>query len=229
MRFYWGMVAVAATLLLAGCDQSGFGSFSSNQPSRMALPATPTKMPRYGDALAGLYGAPASRVPRDVAINYYAPGGGSGKPGRAVLTMALVPGANYAKLHDYLGRASNDLLSVAPGGAQGDLALEPVLTKATQIIRTHYPWIELTNDLATAQKHNTSLTLVLDIRGRLAAKNSDQTAVQIEVVAFNDQHKPVARFVSQGIAYPGSNGYGFSSAANNALADLTGKANAYFN
>jgi hypothetical protein len=229
MRFYWGMVAAAAALLLVGCDQSGFGSFSSSQPSRMALPATPTKMPRYGDALAGLYGAPAGSVPKDVAINYYAPGGGSGKPGRTVLTMALVPGANYAKLHDYLGRAGNDLLSVAPSGAQDDLALEPVLTKATDIIKEHYPWMVLSGDLATAQRRNASLTLVLDIRGRLAAKNGDQTAVQIEVIAFNDQHKPVARFVSQGTAYPSASGYDFALAAKNALADLTGKANAYFN
>lgn len=187
-------------------------------------------MPRYSDALAGLYGAPASRVPKDVAINYYAPGGGSGKPGRAVLTMALVPGANYQKAEEYLFRAGGDIAKTSSDSmARNELAIRPVLTKATDIIKDRYPWMVLNSDLATAQKSNASLTLVLDIRTKLAAKNGDQTAVQIEVVAFNDQHKPVARFVSQGAAYPDSYGYGFTKAADNALADLAGKANAYFN
>ena len=228
------VAAAAVTLLLVGCDQSGFGSnsFSSRQSQSIALPAPPTKMPRYTDALTGLSAARASAVPGDVAINYYAPGGGSGKGGRAVLTMALVPGANYAKTRDYLARAGTDIAKSAPsaGSAQNDLRqLKPVLTQATDIIKERYPWIELTDDLATAQKRNVSLTLVLDIRTRLAPKTGDLTAVQIEVVAFNDQHKPIARFIGQGRANPGAEGYGFTKAANDALADLTRKANVYFN
>ena len=171
MRIIWGTVAAAAvTLMLAGCDQSGFGSNSFSRPAQtIALPAAPTKMPRYTDALSGLSAVRARTVPADVAINYYAPGGSAGKAGRAVLTMALVPGANYAKTRDYLARASGDIAKSAPASAseaQSDLQLKPVLTRATDIIKERYPWIELTDDLATAQKRNASLTLVLDIRTR---------------------------------------------------------------
>src|SRR4051812_6331021 len=58
--------------------------------------------PRYTDPLAGLYPSPAGTLPRDVELKYYAPGGGTGQPGRAVLTMALVPGANYHKVRSYM-------------------------------------------------------------------------------------------------------------------------------
>jgi hypothetical protein len=182
-------------------------------------------MPRYTDALAGLYAASASTVPLDVPVNYYAPGGGSGKAGRAVLTMALVPGPNYEKLRAYLAQAGKDAAS-----ASDDLQVQPVLTQAIEIVKERYPWIELTDDLATAQKRDVSLTLVLDIRSRLGRAAGDPTAVQIEVIAFNDQHKPVSRVVTEGKAGVGSaSGYGFQAAAKQALDGLNAKSAAVFN
>lgn len=226
-------MAAAAALLLAGCQPGDFSGFSSRQAQSTPLPTTATKMPRYSDALAGLYAAPSSKLPRDVPIDYYAPGGASGKPGRAVLTMALVPGANYTKTRDYLAQASSDIAKSAPssgGTAQSDLQLKPVMKQAVDIVKQRYPWIELTDDLAAAQKHNTSLTLVLDIRTRLASKSGGTTAVQIEVIAFNDQHKPIAHFVSEGRANAGGeNGYNFKAAADQALSTLQQKSTSYFN
>jgi len=217
---------------VAACDLGGIGGGASYQPSAVQLPATPTKMPRYGDALTGLYARPASRLPSDTPINYYAAGGASGKPGRAVLTMALVPGANYEKLRDYLAQARKDVAASAAetaGRAQSDLQLDNVMKQAVDIVKQRYPWIELTDDLATAQKRDVSLTLVLDIRARLARKVAEPTAVQIEIVAFNDRHKPVAHFVSDGRANAGGpNGYNFTAAAQQALTSLAQKSTAYF-
>ena len=111
-----------------------------------------------------------------------------------------------------------------------DLQVQPVLARAVDIIKQRYPWIELTDDLATAQKRNMSLTLVLDIRSRLGRPSGEPTAVQIEVIAFNDQRKPVARFVSEGrVNAGGADGYGFQAAATQALSSLEKKANTYFN
>ena len=75
-----------------------------------------------------------------------------------------------------------------------------------------------------------SLTLVLDIRSRLGRPSGEPTAVQVEVIAFNDQRKPIARFISEGrVNAGGSGGYGFQAAADQALSTLEQKANTYFN
>ena len=84
--------------------------------------------------------------------------------------------------------------------------------------------------VSTAQKRDVSLTLVLDIRTRLAAKAGDATAVQIEVVAFNDRHQPIAHYVSEGRADAGGpDGYNFTAAARQALATFAQKSSSYFN
>jgi hypothetical protein len=221
----YGVIALA--LLLSGCAPMG------NNNSSTPLPQVATKLPRYSDALAGLYPIPASSVPLDKPINYYAPGGGSGKPGRAVLTMALVPGANYQKMRDYFAQAYKDAKASVPGSAgtiQYNLRTDEVLSKAIEIVKQHYPWIQLTSDVATANKRNDSLTLVLDIRSRLGRVGGDPTAVQIELIAFDAQHKPITRFIGEGkIAAGGPDGYGFSKAANQALNALDTKSKTLFN
>ena len=223
-------IVLAAAGFVAACQAGGGGGQTSNRPQAQQLAVVPpTKMPRYGDALSGLYPIPAGGLPSDIPINYYAVGGGTGKPGRPVLTMALVPGANYAKLRDYLAQADKDIARAPPGWGPSDLRLQPVLKQAVDIVRERYPWIELTDDLATAQKRDVSLTLVLDIRARLATKGADATVVRIELVAFNDQHKPIAHFVSEGGAKAGGpEGYNFSTAAQQALAGFAQKASRYF-
>ena len=90
-------------LLVTACDGSDLNNYRPAAPvaPRLAsLPAIDSTPPHYSDALSGLYRQPASTVPANVPVNYYAPGPRSGGA-RAVLTMALVPGANYAKLRAY--------------------------------------------------------------------------------------------------------------------------------
>ena len=221
-RLLKAAVATASAILVV---------FSASADEKIVLART--QAPDYSDALANLFAFPASRFPSDVPINYYAPGGGTGQPGRAVLTMALVPGANYKKLREYLAHASVDLAAstaAAAGSAQSDLQLKPVLQQAVDIVKQRYPWIELTDDLATAKKRDVSLTLVLDVRARLAVEAGDATAVEIEVIAFNDQLKPIAHFVSEGRADAGGPaGCNFTAAAQQALASLAQKSASYFN
>lgn len=227
MRINKGTKALVLALFVAGCAPMG-GSGTTQ------LPQVATKMPHYSDALAGLYPLPASSVPVDKPINYYAPGGGTGKPGRAVMTMALVPGANYQKMRDYFAQANTDANASVPGSAgtiRYDLQTDDVLSKAVAIIKQHYPWIELTSDIVTANKRNESLTLVLDIRSRLGRPGGDPTAVQIELIAFDAQRKPYTHFIVEGKtpAGAGADGYGFRRASGQALEAFATKSKTYFN
>ena len=223
-------LAFAGTLLLAACNQpvsspSG-GAFSapSNVSAAPSLPAISAPAPRYADALSGLYTMPATAVPLDVAVNYYAPSARSGS--RAVLTMALVPGANYGRLRAYHAQAARD----SGGAGADDLQTQPVLARAVDILKERYPWLELMDDVATAQERNVSLTVVLDIRSVLAEKPGDPTTVQIEVVVFNEKRQPVSRIVTAGSAATGGvNAYGFQTAAGQALDGLAAKSKTYFN
>lgn len=226
-------IPVAMTLLLAACAQpAGTGTAQkppgSRSPDNTGLPASATKLPHYTDALKGLYPLAAAKVPADVPVTYYAPGGGTGRAGRAVLTMALVPGPNYARMRDYLAQAARDA-ATAPaagnaGAVQTDLNPQPVLARAVEIVKERYPWLELTDDVSTARARDASLTLVLDIRSRLGKPGGDPTAVQIELIAFDDSHKPVSRILTEGkVNAGGANGYNFQAAAKQALDALESK------
>lgn len=226
------LIPVAIALLLAACAQPGGPGTAQKPvprpPDTAGLPATATKLPHYTDALKGLYPLAAAKVPADVPVNYYAPGGGTGRPGRAVLTMALVPGPNYARMRDYLAQAAKDAATVPAsanaGAVQADLNPQPVLTRAVEIVKERYPWLELTDDVATARARDASLTLVLDIRSRLGRPGGDPTAVQIELIAFDDSHKPVSRLLTEGrVNAGGANGYNFQAAAKQALDALESK------
>jgi hypothetical protein len=181
-------------------------------------------MPRYTDPLAGLYPSPASSLPRDVALRYYEPGGGTGKPGRAVLTMALVPGANYHKVRAYMNEVSK-----GAGSNAMYLQLQPVMNRTVQILKDRYPWLEVAPDLATAEKRDVSLTLVLDVRSRVGASAGDTSALQIDVVAFDEHRQPLGRFIAEGKAAASGNGNGFPNAARQALDALTATSKKYFN
>jgi hypothetical protein len=228
-------LALSAALFVAACqDGGGFNNYQAAPvtPRAPSLPAVDSTPPHYSDALSGLYRAPAASVPADVPVNYYAPGARSGAT-RAVLTMALVPGTNYAKLRAYHAQVAKDAVAAIPGQGGGiaqDLQIQPVLLRAVDIVKQRYPWLELMDDVATAQERNVSLTLVMDIRSKLGAKAGDPTTVEIEVIVFNEKRQPVSRTVTTGTATAGGGGiYGFSIAADQALDALDAKSKALFN
>ena len=227
-------LALSATLLLTACEGGGYNNYQAAPvaPSAPSLPAIDSTPPHYSDALSGLYRAPASSVPADVPINYYAPGARSGAT-RAVLTVALVPGANYGKLRAYHAQVGKDAAAAKPG--QGDaiaeeLKIQPILLRAVDIVKQRYPWLELMDDVATARERNVSLTLVMDIRSKLGAKAGDPTTVEIEIIVFNEKQQPISRTLTSGSAVAGAGGiYGFSIAADQALDALDAKSKALFN
>jgi hypothetical protein len=234
-KHHFALVLSAALLVTACQDGGGFNNYqpaSVTPPLAPSLPAINSAAPRYSDALSGLYRQPASAVPADVPVNYYAPGARSGTT-RAVLTMALVPGANYGKLRAYHAQVGKDAAAAVPGQGDGiaeDLQIQPVLLRAVDIVKQRYPWLELMDDIATAQERNVSLTLVMDIRSQLGAKAGDPTNVQVEVIVFNDKRQPVSRVETSGTATAGDGGlYGFRDAAGQALDALDTKSKALFN
>jgi hypothetical protein len=234
LRKYQIALALSAALLVTACDSSGgFNNYPSAPvaPRAPSLPAISSAAPHYSDALSGLYRQPASAVPIDVPVNYYAPGARSGS--RAVLTMALVPGANYARLRAYHAQVGKDAIAAAPGQGGGiaeDLQTQPILLRAVDIVKQRYPWLELMDDIATAQERNVSLTLVMDIRSRFGAKAGDPTNVEIEVIVFDDKRQPISRVETTGTATAGAGGlYGFREAAGDALDALEAKSKVLFN
>lgn len=194
-------------------------------------PAASAQAPSYSDPLAGIYGSPATWVPQDTPVEYYAPR--TGKRPRAVLTMALVPGANYGQLRRYhaaaLQNARADLGSGADAAA-ADLQIEPVLTAAVEILKERYPWLELMESVADARDRKVSLTLVFDIRSVLGRKRGEETVAQFDIIVFDEQTKPVSRLTVEGRAtIDASNGYGFQEAAEEALDELESTAKVYLN
>jgi hypothetical protein len=170
--------------------------------------------PVYSDPLAGLYSMPATSVPNDVAVDYYTPGSShSGRPNtRSVLTMAVVPGANFDRLQQYFD---------ASGKGSSDLDTKTTVRRVMDVLKERYPWLELMDDVATAQRRNVSLTLVVDIRAVLGGTFGATTA-QIDVIVFDEQRKPISR-----IAVEGRASGGFQDALTDALDKLQTKAKSY--
>lgn len=234
IKKYGCVLALGSALLVGACDEAGKPSgslgtvvnglgFKPAPGSALVFasaPAGPSARPvRYRDALAGLYLMPASAVPLDAKVDYYKVRPESGAKARAILTMGLVPGANYRILKTYHAQAAKDVAD-----AEEDLEIRPVLQRAVEIVKERYPWLELTDDVATARARDASLTLVLDIRSRLGKPGGDPTAVQIELIAFDDSHKPVSRILTEGkVNAGGANGYNFQAAAKQALDALESK------
>jgi hypothetical protein len=186
--------------------------------------------PSYSDPLAGIYSSPASWVPKDAQVDYYAPR--TGKRPRAVLTMALVPGANYGQLRRYHAAALQNARALGSGAsaAGGDLQIEPVLKAAVEILKERYPWLELMESIADAKERKVSLTLVFDIRSELGRKRGEETLVQFDIIVFDELSKPISRLTVEGRATIGSsNGYAFQEAAEEALDELEFTAKTYLN
>ncbi len=202
------LMASLTVACAAACTPDGQG------PTTSSAAASSAATPVYSDPLAGLYNMPASAVPNDVAVNYYTPGAAhSGKSAtRAVLTMAVVPGANFDRLQRYFD---------SKGKGSADLDTTVTVRRVVDLLKERYPWLELMDDVATAQQRNVSLTLVVDIRAVLGGTFSDTTA-QIDVIVFDELRKPISRIAVEGRARGG-----FQDALGDALGKLDGKAKSY--
>lgn len=163
----------------------------------------------------GLFNRPAASVPSDVPVNYYTPGSTRGKGARAVLTMAVVPGANFDMLQSYF--EANAKSSLFGSSSAADLDTGKSVRRVVEVLKDRYPWIELMDDVATAQQRNVSLTLVVDIRAILASTN----VAQIDVIVFDEDRKPFSRIGVEG------RGSTFQAALGEALSQLTDKGKTY--
>jgi hypothetical protein len=70
----------------------------------------------------------------------------------------LVPGG---KLRAYHAQVGKDAAAAVPGQGDGiaeDIQIQPILLRAVDIVKQRYPWLELMDDIATAQERNVSLT-----------------------------------------------------------------------
>jgi len=199
-----------ASLATAACTPDGAGPITSMVSAGGGGGGEP---PVYVDPLQGLYPIPATAVPNDVAVDYYTPGASrAGRPAtRAVLTMAVVPGANFERLQAYFDRA---------GRGSADLDTTTTVRRVVDLLKERYPWLELMDDVASAQKANVSLTLVVDIRAKLGG-TFGSTVAQIDVIVFDEQRKPVSRIAVEG------KGGSFQDALGDALARLEPKAKLY--
>jgi hypothetical protein len=159
--------------------------------------------------LTGLYNRPASTVPNDVPVNYYTPGSTRGKGARAVLTMAVVPGANFDALQSYFDSKKS-----------ADLNTNTTVRRVVEVLKERYPWIELMDDVATAQQRNVSLTLVVDIRAVVGGFMSGASTATIDVIVFDEDRKPFSRLTVEG------RGSSFQDALTDALNQLNTKAKA---
>lgn len=153
-----------------------------------ASSASSSGAPAYTDPLAGLYNRPASTVPNDIPVNYYTPGSTRGKGARAVLTMAVVPGANFDAVQSYFESKKS-----------ADLDTNKIVRRVVEVLKERYPWIELMDDVATAQQRNVSLTLVVDIRAIVGGFMSASVAT-IDVIVFDEDRKPFSRLTVEGRA-----------------------------
>lgn len=195
------VLALLATASAGACTPDGMGlTTSASSTSAASSSATPA----YVDALAGLYNLPASSVPADVPVDYYTPGSTRGKSGRAVLTMAVVPGANFDALQSYFDSKKS-----------ADLDTKTAVQRVVNVLKERYPWIELMDDVATAQQRNVSLTLVVDIRAIVGGGLFNADTAQIDVIVFDENRKPFSRVSVEG------RGGSFQAALTAALDQLT--------
>lgn len=215
---FWRIAVCAALVVgVAACEPPGPAATPSQSAAPASAPAQAKPSPPapvYRDPLAGLYNIPASSVPPDRRVDYYAPGqpARAGAPGRAVLTMAIVTGANFNRAATYAESRGLDP--------------QPLIDGAVAILKDRYPWVELMDDVATAAQRNVSLTLVLDIRTEIGP--DDGARVALDVIVFDEARKPVSRIRADGSG-EGAAAAAYETASEGALAALKEKAETLLN
>jgi hypothetical protein len=144
------------------------------------------QLPEYSDPLAEISKARGVSVPEDIAV----------KAGAAV---AMTLGANvdrFLKYHDD-GKAY-----AASVGASKKVLDESdpqyLLSGAVSILKRRYPKLRDFDDLASAGRARMSTTFVIDIQTKAGMYPGDYTTVDLVVIAFNDQQKPISRLSARG-------------------------------
>ena len=174
--------------------------------------------PVYQDALADLGRTRTDDVPPDVPVT-------------AGPTQAVTFGSNveaFLKYHD------DGLKYGAAWGAGQKILAEGnpqvLVDGGISILRRRYPTIKSVDDLASAQKQKAATTFVLDIRTKHGTWPGDKTTMDLIVIAFDAQMKPISRLTGHGEIYIKPYVVPELGVANNmALADLDAKAQRLLN
>jgi len=173
------------------------------------LPLQTAAPPNYGDPLQRLHRIGAAGIPAD-------------QPILAGPKIALVAGDNVAITLSYLDLTRNLLANSRAPGADVDPAY--VVKSTVNILRRHYPQLELHRDLRSAQLGRADTTLVFDIRAIAAQAGGQSNSAEIDVIALDRDMRPLSRF-SAAARNNGTSG-DFLAAANLALTGLRDKSSA---
>jgi hypothetical protein len=144
------------------------------------------KAPEYQDALADLSHTRTSDVPLDVPVT-------------AGPTQAVTFGSNVEAFLEYNDKGLKYAASV--GASQKLLAEgspQVLVDGAVGILRRRYPELKAVDDLATARRQKFATTFVVDIRNKAGIWPGDQTTIDLIIIAFDAQMKPVSRLVGHG-------------------------------
>ena len=142
--------------------------------------------PQYQDALADIARTRTDDVPLDVPV-------------RAGPTQAVTFGSNveaYLKYHE------EGVKYAASVGAGQKLLAEShpqvLVDGGISILRRRYPNLKSVDDLASAKRQGFATTFVLDIRTKAGILPGSQTTVDLIIIAFDAQLKPISRIVGHG-------------------------------
>lgn len=142
--------------------------------------------PQYVDPLAELSGARGGGVPADIPV-------------KAGATVALTLGSNierFLKYHD------DGIKYAASVGAGKNLLAEAnpqyLVDGGVAILKRRYPKIRSFEDLDSAARERIATTFVLDIQTKAGMYPGDETTVDLTIIAFDAQQKPISRISARG-------------------------------
>jgi hypothetical protein len=184
----------------------------------VTLGACGPQPPQYRDPLADLTSSIGASVQSDVPV----------KAGSKVL---LTLGANverFLKYHD------DGIAYAASVGASKELLAEGnpqyLVNGAVDILRHRYPKIKDVESLAAAAREGATTTFVVDIQTKAGMYPGDNTTVDVTIIAFDAQQKPISRIAARGATEIRPYAPPLIRAAHDqALAELSKKANRLLN
>jgi len=114
-------------------------------------------------------------------------------------TQAVTFGSNVEAFLKYNDAGLKYAASVGAGQqllAEGNP--QNLVDGGVNTLRRRYPNIKAVDDLATAQRQKFATTFVLDIRNKAGMFPGDKTTVDLIIVAFDAQMKPLSRIEGHG-------------------------------
>ena len=142
--------------------------------------------PVYQDALADLGRTRTDSVPLDVPVT-------------AGPTQAVTFGSNVEAFLKYNDAGIKYAASVGAGQkilAEGNPQV--LIDGGIAILRRRYPNLKSVDDLVSAQRQKFATTFVLDVRNKHGIWPGDKTTMDLIVIAFDAQMKPVSRLMGHG-------------------------------